>query len=243
MTTWAMCLAYNEATLIQYWVRHYRTFCDTVIVYVDTDTDDLTAWIADAEGAEVRDYVGSGHLDDIAFVRFAQDQYKEARGKADWVIWTDVDEIVYHPRIGRRLEVLRAEGINVPIVQGYNMFGDGPPVGVGHIYDEIRRGVRAPAYDKVCIFDPSLDLTWTAGKHDAAFVQPVRCDDGSDPLRLLHYRWLGEAWHVARNARNFSRINAENLARRHGFETYPGYEGEYSRKWYREQAKLAYDCL
>jgi len=37
---WAFTLAFNEETLIAYWVRAYRTFCERVIVYVDTDTTD-----------------------------------------------------------------------------------------------------------------------------------------------------------------------------------------------------------
>lgn len=242
---WAYTLVYNEATLIAYWVRHYVSFCDRVIVYVDDATNDGTEEIAEREGAEVRTYYGTGHLDDIAFVRFAEERYKEARGKTDWVIWTDADEILYHPRITERLSEIRASGVNFPDVLGYNMFSENPPTTDGQIYTEIQRGVQSDAYAKRCIFDPVLDVVWSTGKHNAYVAGPVHTDNtvSDDPLKLLHYRWLGKEWFLARNARNFSRLNAVNISRQHGRETYPGYEGIYSAAWYAEQAALAKACI
>lgn len=241
--TWAYTLAYQEALLIRYWIRHYRTICDRVIVYLDTDTTDDTANIAIAAGAEVRPYQGSGHLDDVAFVKFAQDHYKEARGHADWVIWTDVDEILYHKRLAERLGELRVSGINVPKVVGYNMIANAPPTGPGQIYDEIRSGVASSAYDKPCIFDPSLDVVWSPGKHSATVLGSSNPGGDEDPLKLLHYRWLGEQYFADRSSRNYSRLDSANIARRHGFETYPGSTGMYSHSWYSEQVSLAKDCL
>ncbi len=124
---WAYCLAYNEATIIPYWVRHYRTFCERVIVYQDTDTDDGTGGYALLEGGEVRSHALGG-LDDLAFTAFAQEHYTEARGRADWVIWTDADELLWHPRgAGVRLHELRSQGVTYPHVLGYAMLADAPP--------------------------------------------------------------------------------------------------------------------
>jgi hypothetical protein len=243
MTAWAFCLAYNEATLIRYWVRHYREFCDKVIVYVDVNTDDGTETIAKQEGATMRPYSDSTGLDDIRYIDFAQEKYKEARGYADWVIWTDVDEILYHPHMHRRLAELKAHGVNVPVVNGYSMFANQPPVGQGQVYDEIRTGIPSPAYSKVCIFDPMLDIKWTTGKHDATFEQTAIRNVAGEPFKLLHYRWLGKEWHLARNARNYSRLSQENIERQHGRELYPGATGMYSESWYEQNVQLAVDCL
>jgi glycosyltransferase involved in cell wall biosynthesis len=240
-TAWAFTIAFNEATLIRYWVRHYRTFCDKVIVYCDLGSDDGTAILARKEGAEIRPY-GPSDLDDLAFVAFAQEQYKEARGHADWVVWTDADEFLYHPRLEQRLRELRQEGVNYPTVRGYSMMADHPPTGPGQIYDEIRNGFEAGAYAKVCIFDPMLDLTWSTGKHTAT-ADGIVTDDGSDPLRLLHYRWLGETYFMERNRRNFSRLNATNKAMQHGYEIYPGYNGQYSPQWYAGQRNNVEVCV
>jgi len=237
VSAWAFTLAYNEATLIRYWVRAYREFCDKVIVYCDLGSDDGTAALARREGAEVRPY-GPSDLDDVAFISFAQERYREARGHADWVVWADADEILYHPRLAERLVELRQAGVNYPTVTGYSMMADHPPTGLGQIYDEIQSGFQADAYSKVCIFDPALDVRWTTGKHTAEAEGAVS-DDGSDPLRLLHYRWLGQEYFLERNRRNFARLNAMNKAMQHGRETYPGYQGTYSPTWYAERRSLA----
>jgi len=242
MTAWAFTIAYNEEILIPYWVRHYVTFCDKVVVYVDVDTDDATTILAEAEGAEVRSYEGDG-LDDLAFVAFAEEHYPEARGHADWVIWTDADEILYHPQIEQRLRELRRQKVNYPTVTGYSMTADAVPTTLGQIYEEIQTGFHADAYSKVCVFDPDLDLHWQTGKHAATVNGEVRPDDGSDPLRLLHYRWLGDDYFLDRNRRNYSRLNVVNRAMQHGRETYPGYQGVYSPAWYAERRSSAVVCV
>lgn len=240
--TWAFTLAYNERLMIPYWVRHHKTFCERVIVYVDQDSDDGTWELAEREGAEVRLYVGNGALDDLAFIDLAHEHYKEARGKSDWVIWTDADEFVYHPKMAERLEKYRAEGANYPSVEGYCMFGLQPPSGNGQIYDEINTGIAAPEYAKVCIFDPMLDVRWEPGKHTAEVHGAVR-GSGNDPIKLLHYRWLGEAYFLARNQRNYERLNEVNKQRQHGKELYPGYNGKYSPEWYAERVDVAMAVL
>lgn len=242
---WAFCLAYQEETIIPFWVRSYRAFCERVVVYVDTDTDDGTPAIVEREGGEVRLHRTGGVLDDDGFVAFAQERYKEARGHADYVIWVDADEFLYHPRIGERLDELQAAGVTVPKVRGYTMVADAPPTGRGHIYDEIRMGLPSAEYGKPCIFDPALDVQWSPGKHTATFAggAVVRSDGQGDPLKLLHYRYLGEAWMVARNARNFARIDEANRAKQHGKEIYPGYVGPYSPAWFAAQRGAAIDVI
>ena len=240
---WAYTLVYNEAALIPYWVRHYRTFCERVVVFVDAETDDDTLELAEREGAETLVYYGDGHLDDVAFVDFAQQEYKVARGEAEWVIWTDADEILYHPLLADRLDKYRSQGVNLPRTVGYSMMATQPPSGPGQIYEQIPRGFEAKAYAKVCVFDPELDVYWTAGKHDATVIGPAVRDDGSDPLKLLHYRWLGEEYFLKRNQRNYARVDPGNRLRMHGKETYPDYQGEYSPAWYVGRIELAKVCV
>lgn len=244
---WAMTRAYNEERLIAYWVRHYETFCERVVVYVDMDTNDATAEIAERLGAHVY-WVPSLGLDDLAFVTFAQEHYRAAAGRAQWVCWTDVDELLYAPNLGERLDMLRAAGVTCPHVAGYSMVADAPPRGTGQIYDEITRGFPSVEYSKVCVFDPELDVFWSPGKHEARVVGNVVRDDpgdgaSSDPLKLLHYRYLGEAWCRARNARNWARIDERNRSMMHGRETSPGWGGDYGLAWYAQQAARAQEVV
>jgi hypothetical protein len=240
---WAFVLAFNEAVLMPYWLAHYRAFCERMVVYVDAATDDGTDALAQRGGADVR-YHRTDGLDDEGFVAFAQEHYAEARGRADWVIWVDADEFLYHPLgIGCRLDFLRGQGVTRPVVQGYQMVADAPPAGPLPITEQITRGLPAREYSKTCVFAPELDVRWTPGKHSASVQGPDTRDDGTDPLRLLHYRYLGHDWLVQRNARNFARMGEAQKARRHGQETYPDYEGTYSAAWFREQVANAQEVV
>lgn len=239
---WAFTLAYQEATLIPYWVAHYRQFCERVTVYVDDATDDGTDVLAARAGAEVRYHRTEG-LDDEGFVAFAEERYKTARGLARWAVWVDADEFLYHPAgVGARLDALAERGVTRPSVQGYQMVAEAPPKGSKPIVEQITRGLPAREYSKTCAFDPALDVSWQPGKHHAD-VNGAVGDDGADPLRLLHYRYLGHDWMVARNARNHARMGEGQLGRRHGVETYPGYEGVYSPAWFAEQVANAEEVV
>ena len=69
------------------------------------------------------------------------------------------------------------------------------------------------------------------------FGNPVTNDD--EPLKLLHYRYLGKAYHEARNARNWGRITPRQRQLRLGYETAPDWQGDYSARWYEEQRATA----
>jgi glycosyltransferase involved in cell wall biosynthesis len=236
MTAWVYSVVRNEAVLMPYWLRHYATFCERMIVYDDA-SDDETRDIVQAGGGELRQYPYSG-LDDTQMVGFANLQYREARGQADWVIWVDADEFLYDPRIAEQLDHLKTLGVQLPTVRGYNMVADSPPSGSGQIYDEIKTGFFHDRYSKPCILDPTLEAKWDVGKHHISVAGEARSSD-LHVLQLLHYRYLGREYHQERNARNFSRISELNRAARFGFEVTPGWDGEYSVRWYEEQRKHA----
>lgn len=232
---WVYTLCYNEAQLIGYWVRHHRTFCDKVIVYVANDSTDGTAEIAASEGADVRPYVGSGYLDDNEFVQFANIQYRESIGQADWVIWLDADEILYHAHASQYLEILEANGVTIPLVEQYVMSAPGIPTHPGQIYDDpkFRNGYLIPDSDKLAIFNPNvLNISWIVGKHKATSIEgKVVRDSGEYLFKVLHYRWLGREYIKARDARNYARLSGRAKAASHGFHTYPEFVGPYDEGW------------
>lgn len=209
---------HNEAAILPYWLRHYGPLADQLVIFDDNSTD-LGPELARAAGAEVRPYPGTG-LDDSEFVEFAAATYPEARGLADWVLWVDADEFIYHPDLRARLALYAAADVRLPRVAGYSMFANAFPTTTGQIYDEVHTGVRAPFYDKPVVFDPRLNLRWIPGKH--ALAEPVEVWRGGEAeIKLLHFRHLGERYFAERNARNFVRMSARNVALNYGYQTYP----------------------
>lgn len=231
----------NESVMMKYWLRHYGSFCEKLVVY-DDHSDDGSADMAKYFGAEVREYPGTG-LDDMEMIDLAHATYPESRGHADWLIWGDTDEFVYHPRLPDRLDELHAQGINAPSIIGYSMFTANPPVGDEQIYEYVKTGLFDHNYSKRIIFDPKLNVTWSVGKHLSTLGTGAVTDDVSDPLKLLHYRWLGREYFEARNAQNHSRRSQRNVDNHLGDAVMPGFEGDHSVAWFEERETLARVCI
>lgn len=229
----------NERVILPYWIRHYQSFCDRVIVY-DDESDDGSREAALAMGAEIRRYPGSG-LDDQVFIDLAMATYPEARGSADFIVWCDADEFVYHQSIAARLQTLASAGVQAPVIHGYNMVADAEPTTDGQIYSEIRRGFYDPNYSKQVIISPDVEIDWKVGKHLHRFPNGAQVGGGEDPLKLLHFRFLGREYFEGRNKHHFSRLSQGNLDNNYGHAVHPGYQGDHSADWF-EQQELE-DCV
>ena len=219
MKLWVFSVMHDEAAMLPYFMRHYGPLADRLVIFDDHSTDGTPDSAAGYARVSVRPYPGAG-LDDGEFVEFAAEAYREARGQADWCIWTDADEFIYHPDLRGRLAAYQAEGVTLPNVAGYSMFANAFPQTDGQLYNAVTVGARAPFFDKPVVFDPKLDLRWIPGKH--ALAEPVDAErGGAAEIRLLHFRHLGERYFSARNARNYARMSERNKALGLGYQTYP----------------------
>jgi hypothetical protein len=230
MKLWLYVVLHNERPMLLYFLKHYAPLCDRIIIYDDHSSDAGPQIALGYMNVEIRAYPGDG-LDDMEFVHFAARTYPEARGRADWCIWADADEFIYHPDLRGYLARCKQQGINLPNVRGYAMFSDAFPTTPGQIYDEIRAGVRYVPEDKPVVFQPELTIRWAAGKHTADAEGAVR--GGEAEIKLLHYRNLGEQWFIERNNRNYARMTVRNVMARMGWQTFPDNQPGY---WEREVA-------
>lgn len=197
------CINYNNVEVLPYFLRHYSSFCDEIIVWDDFSTDGsreiLFAW----PKVKVLDWPhpGSG-IDENLFLDFARSEIKKLVGACDWVIWVDPDEFVYHPNI---LQVLESAIGKYGVIgtSGFNMTGDGFPKDNGkQIYEGNRMGIKSPVYSKPIIVNPACNVEWNRGKH-AIVSADMEC---SPPLvKLLHYRFMGEAYSREKCLKNYSR--------------------------------------
>jgi len=230
MNVWVYAIIHNEAPLLPYFLRHYQSVADKIILFDDQSTD-ASVDIALRAKAEVRLYPGQG-LDDLRFVEFAAETYPEARGRADWVIWVDADEFIYHPYLRMTLGRYMASGVTLPLIDGYAMLARDFPTTDGQIYDEITTGVAYAPESKRCVFNPAIDIRWGAGKHylerEVGAVASARAE-----LKLLHYRHLGGAWFDGRNARNGARLSERNIALKLGWQVLP--ENHDRAGWHTQQ--------
>ena len=108
-------------------------------------------------------------MDEDLFLEHAYLEYPKLARDYDWVIWVDMDELIYHPDL---LGVLKTElfaGTEVIRTVGYNMVGEGMPADDGRqIYEQLQMGIHSETYSKPVVFRPYAPVRWGYGKHRIA---------------------------------------------------------------------------
>lgn len=233
MTIWLYCIIRNEARLLPYFLRHYVTFVDRLEFFDDQSDDGTRDIIKACPKAVLSDWPGEHGIVDDQFLEFANQKWKEARGKADWVIWVDSDEFIYHPEILTVLARYMAQGVDVPLIEGYGMVSNAFPTTDGQIYGQISTGFRSPEWDKPEIFRTTCNMVWNVGRHsfNEQWMVPYKSSDRAE-IKLLHYRYLGLDYVSERNRRNFSRQPERCKRLAYGDNVLPNATKAYSTNWF-----------
>jgi hypothetical protein len=237
MTIWLYSIIRDEAPILPYLLRHYTPWVDRLIFYDGGSVDGSRELLAKAPKVELRDWAGSPGLVDDEFHVFANQQWHEARGKADWVIWVDADEFLYFPLMPALLSFYLGAGVEVPQVAGYTMVSHSFPTTQGQIYEEVRTGFPDHIWGKPAIFQPHIPLIVNMGRHSVNndAYRPVRSKTAE--IKLLHYRCLGLEYLRARHARNWARVPARCREMNLGSNTQPGWKENHGVAWFEEKLK------
>jgi hypothetical protein len=206
-------LAHQEARLIPYVMRHYEGF--KVIAYAGHSTDGTEAML-ESLGAEVRFLNTNNESNDGIFQRMKNECWKDS--KADWVIVTDFDELVYcNIPLEEKLKDTKATLIRPMKAE---MYSESFPTGEGKITDLVKTGVLGSA--KFCLFRPSeiKEMNFDPGCHNIRPEGNVIIDDYAhdqpnhiisfNPIMSLHYRNLGKEYVRSRQAYTASRLSKLN---------------------------------
>lgn len=195
--------------MMPYFLKHYSTFADKIVVFDEQSNDGTQQIVKLFPKAELRKWPHRG-LDDRRFIEAVNGWYKEARGKSDWVMWPDVDEILWHPDPLKMLSECKADVVQAT---GYGMVSREFNSAAGQIYDTYRMGVRQSNYDKAIIWRPGIDMQHTHGRHTYENKWPKHngVQIQSD-FKLLHYHYFGVEYTARRNARNFMRAIDKRFA-------------------------------
>lgn len=247
VTAWLYCIFSNEAALLPFFLRHYAPQMDRIVLFDNASTDNsqdvIGAYHSPYASIETFHYPAPrAVLDSAQAALFYEEHYKRARGLADFVLVVDLDEFIWSGAISLR-ETLRGykqQNIRAVKAQGYQMLSDVFPTDDRPITDQIRYGIRDTEYDKVCIFDPALDLSWRPGRH----VCNVK--DGTayqTDVKLLHYRYLGLEYFQKRNAYNFKNRSEAEMQAGRSYHVASNHQGKYSAAWFQRVQAYASDVV
>jgi hypothetical protein len=187
--------------MLPFFFRHYDPFVDTYFVADHGSTDQSPSILR----AHPKVVLTEFQCSEESFVESARTHYnacwKTSRGNADWVIICNIDEHFYHPRLLRYLIRSKSEGITLIRPQGYHMIARTFPCSHRSLKSQVRIGQRDSKWDKPQLFDPdSIEhIHFSVGRHSATPSGFVK-EDRSGRVKLLHYKYMGEAYLSTRSA-------------------------------------------
>lgn len=226
---WVYALCYNEAPFVKNFLIAYKD-AEKIIIYDNMSTDNSVELLKQDERVEIVPYDSQGQIRDDLYLEIKNNCWKEARGKADWVIVIDFDEIFCRARkiedvISFDLDLTKAfeAGFNIIKPYGYNMVSlEAPLYADGHPYEYSQRGVYHDPAQKMCCFRPDQlsEIRFQAGCHNA---DPLDMNGGIENIRilmdedfkLLHYKFWNLEHYMVRMADYQKRMSEQN--KKHGW--------------------------
>ena len=215
---YAQC--WNDEFMLPFFFRHYDSIVDRYVIFDDGSTDRSLQILADHPKVELRRFVRS---DPNSFVLSEQALsnacWKESRGEADWVIVTDLDEHLYHPKMREYLGACAAAGVTLIPALGFQMVCDDLP-GPGELLSETSpRGAPFDEMMKPSIFNPDAiaEMNFRLGRHTADPTGDIQVPD-RDEVLLLHYKYVERSRTLARHRDLLARLGSTDADNRWGHQ-------------------------
>jgi hypothetical protein len=213
------CLAWNEAFIVPFFLRHYGKIVDRFFVFDNGSIDSTVTILKREERVQVRhfDMIGDSFVEQER--QMSDTVWKDSRGRAAWVIFIDMDEFLYHTDLRGYLDRCTDRHITAIDARAYEMVSDQFPPSEVQLTKTIRCGVREPFYDKLCIFNPEsiTSTNFAPGRHFARPMGSVSWPAVPEVL-LLHYKRLGIEHVVQRYAKLSTGLREGDVRNRWGVQ-------------------------
>lgn len=211
---YAVC--WNEAKLFPFVLEYYERFVDHFYIYDNYSNDETDEILKNKINVTVRKFDTGGTFNDLVHQKIKNTVWKQSRGKTDWVIVIDLDELIYQPQI---VEFLMDSKNTIFKPDGFNMVTDRFPKLNKLITDQVKDGVPDSKYAKMVLFNPHriVEVNYEPGAHEAYPEGIIKIGISND-LKLLHYKNLGVDY-VMEKIRNYrSRLSNQNRENNYGLE-------------------------
>lgn len=203
----------NEIEILPFFVSYYEKIADEIIIFDNQSTDGSKEYVQAHPRCRLIEYNTKNELRDDIHRFIKNSAWHESKGKADWVIVSDIDEFLFHKRLLCELKKYKALGISIPKVEGFNMISEEFPQKGIDIIQQVRYGAYSRQFSKNIIFDPNKidQINYTAGGHS---IEPEGEVFFGGNLKLLHYKYLGsnkrlqDRWDEV--GKTLSEINVKN---------------------------------
>lgn len=223
-------VCWNEEKFLPFFIKHYGSFCNKIIVYDNESTDSTLDILAKNPNISVITYKTGNKINDNEYQRIKNTAWKQSRGKADFVIVCDTDELLYDKNDNIK-DTLKMSRNTIFRPEGYEMLSECFPSYEKPLRQQCK-GLPSQYYCKKIIFDPHciVDINYYPGCHEADPRGYVKT--GTSEFLLLHYKRIGVEYIVNRYRtfkERLSKQNIENKMGMHYFMTEQEITDEFNR--------------
>lgn len=186
-------ICWNEEYMLPYFFRHYDAIVDRYVIFDDGSTDNTLTILRQHPKVEIRPLP---RLDVDSYILAAKEvhnnAWKESRGKADWVIYTAIDELLYHHDLASYLKQCTKNRITAIPGLGYQMISHEQPTADQSMISLVKSGCPWTNMSKLSIYNPDKisETKHIEGRHAAAPEGKVVYPEKDEVLNL-HYKYLG----------------------------------------------------
>lgn len=247
MTISLYTLCWNEHDVIPYAIQYWKRLKEqvdgfNVIVYDNHSTDDSVQLLKAYDWIEVR-YFETDGMNDLIQRKIKDEAWKEARGKVDYVIVCDMDEVLYSSDLMSVLRTMKEGGYNVLGTPLYTLCGDSMPIyEEGKLLHELvgkgykQRMNHHPKYEhlaKFMLFNPNrtIEMCPSVGWHICNPI-PMKLYE-TDKVTAIHFdKGFSEDYFVNKRMKMAKRLSDTN--KRNGFCYEYGWNEQRQREEYRK---------
>jgi FkbM family methyltransferase len=212
-------LCWNDKRMLPHFFRHYSPLVDRFFIFDNGSTDGSVETLAGDERVRLSHFRTHSESFADTELQLSEEIWKNSRGSADWVLFVDMDEHLYHEDLPSYLRLCQERSVTAIKALGYEMVADTFPDTTQRLCDIVTHGVRYPDYDKLVLFDPSA-ITRTNFAHGRHFASPegrVEWPALAEVL-LLHFKKLGLEYEVFRSAELRTGLGSRDIEMGAGYQ-------------------------
>ncbi len=193
---YAIC--WNEERMLPFVFRHYDDYVTKYVFFDNESTDSSRSIILSHPNSHIEFFHTDG-FDDNVHKDIKNSCWKKSRGRADYVIVCDVDEMLYHKDMQQMLAFALENHISFFQPEGWDMYSEFFPSSDFSLTDIVTKGIRSKGYGKCIIFDPHriVDINYEPGAHFCHPTGNVKISEDNG-LKVLHYKNLGLKYVMSR---------------------------------------------
>jgi hypothetical protein len=205
-------VCYNEEKLLPFFFQHYEPFVDRFYMYDNYSKDGTRQLIRNHPKAELINLFTWGKFSEKALTKSRNSGWKKSKGKADFVIVCDVDELLYHTDLEQLIADFKKENISLVKTRGVQMVSRDFPSSNESLIDQIKTGYVDERFSKTVMFDPNViqEMNFDYGSHESNPTGQLKWSD--ETVDLLHYSFVGveEKWdRISQHTKRYGRSNKE----------------------------------